>query len=98
MMPPVKYCQQCGAMIAREQESDYYAYIRLKWCPQCAADVHRRQIAESMRKARAAARERRELERQRTAQTSQENELLREIVREQAARIADLETVLREYR
>lgn len=97
-MMPVKYCQQCGALIAREQECDYYAYIRLKWCRQCAADVHRRQIAASMRKARAAARERRELERQLTAQTSQENELLREIVREQAARIADLETVLSEHR
>lgn len=94
---PVKYCQQCGALIAREQECDYYRYIRLKWCRQCAADVHRRQIAQSMRKARAAARERRELERQLTAQTSQENELLREIVREQAARIADLETVLKGY-
>lgn len=97
-MMPVKYCQQCGALIAREQECDYYRYIRLKWCRQCAADVHRRQIAQSMRKARAAARERRELERQLTAQTSQENELLREIVREQAARIADLETVLSEHR
>lgn len=96
-MMPVKYCQQCGALIAREQECDYYRYIRLKWCRQCAADVHRRQIAASMRKARAAARERRELERQLTAQTSQENELLREIVREQAARIADLETVLKGY-
>lgn len=98
MMQPVKYCQQCGRLIAKEQECDYYAYIRLKWCRQCAADVHRRQIAASMRKARAAARERRELERQLTAQTSQENELLREIVREQAARIADLETVLSEHR
>ncbi len=96
-MMPVKYCQQCGALIAREQECDYYRYIRLKWCRQCAADVHRRQIAASMRKARAAARERRELERQLTAQTSQENELLREIVREQAAKIADLETVLKGY-
>lgn len=96
-MMPVKYCQQCGVMIAREQECDYYAYIRLKWCRQCAADVRRRQIAESMRKARAAARERRELEKQRTAQTSQENELLREIVREQAAQIADLRKILAEY-
>ena len=96
-MMPVKYCQQCGALIAREQECDYYSYIRLKWCRQCAVNVRRRQIAESMRKARAAARERRELEKQLTAQTSQENDLLREIVRQQAARIADLENVLTEY-
>lgn len=93
-MMPVKHCQQCGKVIAHELDCDYYRYIRLKWCPQCAEDVHRRQIAQSMRKARAAARERRELERQLTAQTSQENELLRQIVREQAARIADLENVI----
>lgn len=98
MMPPVKYCEQCGCMIAKEQECDYYSYIRLKYCRHCAADVHRRQIAASMRKARAAARERRELERKITAQTAQENELLRDIVREQAARIADLETVLKKCR
>jgi hypothetical protein len=51
-----------------------------------------------MRKARAAARERRELEKQLTAKTTKENELLRDIVREQAARIADLETVLNHER
>ena len=50
-----------------------------------------------MRKARAAARERRELERQQQQLTAKENELLREIVKEQAARIADLETVLKGY-
>jgi ribosome-binding protein aMBF1 (putative translation factor) len=91
----VKYCQQCGKLIAYEESTDFYAYIRLKYCRSCAADVHRRQIAESMRKARAAARERRELEKLITEQTTKENELLRELVRKQAARIADLETVLR---
>ena len=94
-MQSVKYCQQCGRLIAREESTDFYAYIRLKYCRSCAADVHRRQIADSMRRARAAARERRELERQLTAQTTRENELLRDIVREQAARITDLETVLK---
>lgn len=93
-MQSVKYCQQCGKLIARELETDFYRYIRLKYCKQCAADIHRRQIAESMRKARAAARERRELEKLMTVQTTKENELLRELVRKQAARIADLETVL----
>lgn len=97
-MQSVKYCQQCGKLIARELETDYYRYIRLKYCKQCAADIHRRQIADSMRRARAAARERREIERQLTAQTTKENELLRDIVREQAARIADLETVLNHER
>lgn len=96
-MTSVKYCQQCGALIAREEECDYYRYIRVKYCRSCAAAVHRMQIAASMRKARAAARERRELERQQQQLTAKENELLREIVKEQAARIADLETVLKGY-
>lgn len=96
-MTSVKYCQQCGALIAREEECDYYRYIRVKYCRSCAAAVHRMQIAASMRKARAAARERRELERRQQQLTAKENELLREIVKEQAARIADLETVLKGY-
>ena len=94
MMPPVKYCQQCGRLIAKEQECDFYAYIALKYCRSCAADVHRQQIADSMRRARAAARERRNLEQIRTEQTTAENKLLRDIVREQAARIADLQAIL----
>jgi ribosome-binding protein aMBF1 (putative translation factor) len=94
-MQSVKRCEQCGRVIAYEESSDYYSFIRLKYCRPCAADVHRRQIAESMRRARAAARERRELEKQITQQTTTENELLREIVRQQAARIADLETYLK---
>jgi ribosome-binding protein aMBF1 (putative translation factor) len=93
-MQAVKYCNQCGRVIAYEATADYYSYISLKYCRPCAQDVHRRQIADSMRKARAAARERRNLEKVQTAQTSKENELLRQIIREQAARIADLKTVL----
>ena len=93
-MNSAKYCEMCGRFIAAEQDCDYYRYIRLKYCDKCAAAVHRRQIAESMRKARAKARERRELERQQTTLTSQENELLRELLRQQSARIADLEKLV----
>jgi ribosome-binding protein aMBF1 (putative translation factor) len=93
-MQPVKRCQQCGKVIAYEQECDYYRYIALRYCDSCAADVRRRNNANRMFRLRQEARERRELERQVTAQTSKENELLREVVRQQAARISDLETVL----
>lgn len=93
-MTSVKYCQQCGRLIAKEQECDYFSYIRLKYCRSCAADVHRMQIAASMRRARAAARERRELERIQTEQTATENKLLRSVVKEQAARINDLQSIL----
>lgn len=94
-MQSMKRCAQCGIVIAYEETSDYYSYIRKKYCASCAADVHRRQVAESMRKARAAARERRELEKQITKQTTIENEMLRELVRQQAARISDLENFLK---
>ena len=60
-----------------------------------AADVRCRQIAEAIRRARAASTERHKLEKQITQQTTTENELLRKIVRQQAARIADLETYLK---
>lgn len=93
-MQSVKYCQQCGRLIAREESTDFYAYIRLKYCRSCAADVHRRQVADSMRRSRAAARERRELERIQTAQTQKENELLRNIVKEQAGRISGLQAII----
>ena len=93
-MNPVKYCQQCGALFAKEEECDYYRYIRVKYCRSCAAAVHRMQIAASMRKARAAARERRELERQQQQLTAKENELLRQIVQKQRQQILALEDCL----
>ena len=89
-----KYCKRCGALIAREETCDYFAYIRLKYCRPCAADVRRMQIAESMRKARAAARERRQLEKEQQQLTCKENDLLREIVQRQREQILMLESAL----
>lgn len=94
MLPKVKYCLQCGCLIAREEECDFYRYIALKYCPQCAADVERRNNSNRMYQLRKAARERRNLERIQTAQTTKENELLRDIVNEQSARLHELEKML----
>lgn len=93
-MESVKRCAQCGRVIAYEATADFYSYIRVKYCRPCAADVHRRQIAESMRRARAKARERRELERQQQQFTAKENELLRQIVQKQQQQIKMLEDFL----
>ena len=82
-------------MIAQEQACDYYRYIRLKYCKQCADDVRRRQIADSMRRARAKARERRELERQQQQLTEKENELLRQVIQQQQMQIRMLEDALK---
>lgn len=80
-MQSVKYCQQCGRVIAREAECDFYAYIRLKWCKSCAADVHRRQNAEYMRRLRAQRREAHKLTEEQNTLLKQENDLLRQAIR-----------------
>ena len=80
-MNPVKRCEQCGAIIAREESTDYYAYICLKYCKPCAADVHRRQNAAYMRRLRAQRREAHKLTVEQNELLKQENELLRQAIR-----------------
>lgn len=75
-MSPVKYCQQCGVVIARELDCDYYRYIRLKYCRYCAEDVHRRQTAACMERLRAQRREQHRLEHEQNQLLKTENELL----------------------
>ena len=87
----VKYCQICGE---RMVIPDYYAAMRTMYCRPCAAEMHRMQMAAVMAKRRAEAKERRQLERQIAVQTGKENELLREAVRLQAARIEALERMI----
>jgi endogenous inhibitor of DNA gyrase (YacG/DUF329 family) len=80
-MAPQKHCAQCGRLIARELETDYFRYIRLKYCPQCAADVRRRQKADYMRRLRAARTEQHRLEHEQNELLKTENELLRQAIR-----------------
>lgn len=94
MLPKVKFCRQCGCEIAREEECDFYRFIALKYCPGCAADVERRNNANRMYRLRKEAREHRELEKIQAAQTSKENQLLRQLVTEQAARLRELEKLI----
>ena len=81
-MAPQKRCAQCGRLIARELETDYFRYIRLKYCPQCAADVRRRQKAAYMARLRAQRRELHALEHEQNSLLKTENELLRQRIRE----------------
>lgn len=87
----VKFCAQCGRRLVI---ADWMAAIRTKYCPECAADVKRRQIAGYMRDKRAAARERRKLERERCALLEQENELLRIAVRAKAKEVQMLYDII----
>lgn len=81
---PVKRCARCGK---RLDLPDWYAAIRTKYCKPCAADAKREQTAQSLRRLRAKARERRKLERQRADLLAGENEILRQAVRELEARL-----------
>lgn len=76
----IKRCCMCGKIIADSEQSDYYAYIRLKYCRPCAAEAHRMQIAASMRKLRAEHREAHKLTEESNALLKQENALLREAI------------------
>lgn len=79
-MDGVKRCAQCGRVIAYEAETDYYAYIRMKYCKPCAADVKRRQKADYARRLRAERREAHKLEREQNELLRTENELLRQAI------------------
>lgn len=79
-MQSFKRCEQCGQIIAREETTDYYAYIRLKYCRPCAADVHRRQNAAYMRRLRAQRREAHKLTAEQNVLLKTENELLRQAI------------------
>ena len=81
---PLKRCERCGRLLA---VPDWYAAIRTKYCKACAADAKREQTAQSLRRLRAKARERRKLERQRADLLADENEILRQAVRELEARL-----------
>lgn len=80
-MQSVKRCAQCGQIIAREAETDYFAYIRLKYCRPCAQDVQRRQKADYARRLRAERREAHKLTAEQNQLLKQENELLRQAIR-----------------
>lgn len=84
----VKRCATCGKKLLIE---DWFAAMSTKYCQTCAQNQHRITTANCMKEARRKARERRKLEAEQTRQTMRENDLLREAVREQAARIAELE-------
>ncbi len=79
-MQSEKHCAQCGQIIAREAETDYFSYIRLKYCRQCAQDVHRRQKADYMRRLRAQRREAHKLTAEQNELLKQENELVRQAI------------------
>ena len=88
------YVTICGVPIAREGETDWYKYIRVKYCPVCREDVHRQQKAASKRRTRQAVRKAKKEARARAIAAKAENDQLRALLREnrQMAWMLDRET------
>lgn len=93
-MEEIKRCAICGVPIAREGETDWYKYIRVKYCPVCREDVHRQQKAASKRRTRQAVRKAKKEARARVIAAKAENDQLRALLREnrQMAWMIDRET------
>ena len=81
-MEEIKRCAICGVPIAREGETDWYKYIRVKYCPVCREDVHRQQKAASKRRTRQAVRKAKKEARARVIAAKAENDQLRALLRE----------------
>lgn len=76
-MTEKKYCERCGKLIGDAYNTDFYAYIRMKYCSSCKVIAKREQDALRMKKLR---RETREINKARKEQLEllrEENELLR---------------------
>ncbi len=72
-----KYCERCGKLIGDAYNTNFYAYIRMKYCNNCKEIVRREKNAERMKRLR---RENREINKARKEQLEllrEENEMLR---------------------
>ena len=45
-MTEKKYCERCGKLIGDAYETDFFAYIRMKYCSDCKVKVRREKNAE----------------------------------------------------
>ena len=77
-MTEIKKCQRCGTVIGDAYNTDYYAYIRMKYCPECKKTVTNIQAAERMKKFRHKNRMMNKAMKDRVQLLEQENELLRQ--------------------
>lgn len=76
-MTEIKKCQRCGTVIGDAYNTDYYAYIRIKYCDECRRTVTNIQTAERMRNFRARNRAVNKAKNEKIKLLEEENELLR---------------------
>ena len=44
-MKEIKYCENCGIMISKIENSDYFSHISIRYCPDCAKKTEREKTA-----------------------------------------------------
>lgn len=76
-MVECKFCERCGAKIGDEFNTDYFAYIRMKYCPECKEQVKREQTAERVKRLRRRTREINKAKSEQLELLKEENEILR---------------------
>ena len=76
-MTEIKKCERCGKLIGDAYETNYFAYIRMKYCSNCKIQVKREQDAQRMRDLRRKTREINKAKSEQLALLREENEMLR---------------------
>ena len=76
-MTEIKKCERCGKFIGDAYETNYFAYIRMKYCSDCKIQVKREQDAQRMRDLRRKTREINKAKSEQLALLREENEMLR---------------------
>ena len=76
-MTEIKKCERCGKLIGDAYETNYFAYIRMKYCSDCKIQVKREQDAQRMRDLRRKTREINKAKSEQLALLREENEMLR---------------------
>lgn len=72
-----KYCERCGRLIGDAYNTDFFAYIRMKYCSECKVKVKREQDAKRMQMLRKKNREINKARNEQLVLLQEENELLR---------------------
>ena len=76
-MTEKKYCERCGKLIGDAYETDFFAYIRMKYCDECKIQVRREKNAQRMKELRRKTREINKAKSEQLELLREENEMLR---------------------
>mgnify|MGYP003291365525 CR=1 FL=1 len=72
-----KYCERCGKIIGDAYNTDFFAYIRMKYCSDCREIVNKEQTAERVKRLRRRTREINKAKSDQLELLKEENEMLR---------------------